>query len=230
MKDAHGIRDEPSILVVDDYEDNRQMYAELLAYAGYQVAEARDGAEAIAMAHRILPDLIVMDFSLPVIDGWEATRRLKADERTRPIPVLALTGHAPEGLAGHSEAARDAGCDAFLAKPCSPETLLQAIQEMLVAPRRSARVDAKASPLLDAKASPMLDAKASPMLDAKASPSDRSMRRHRPSSMRKHRPSSMRKHRPRSMRKHRLQKSAFGRAAPGALVDAGARVSDGARA
>jgi two-component system cell cycle response regulator DivK len=170
MKDAHGIRDEPSILVVDDYEDNRQMYAELLAYAGYRVAEARDGAEAIAMAHRILPDLIVMDLSLPVIDGWEATRRLKADERTRPIPVLALTGHAPEGLAGHSEAARDAGCDAFLAKPCSPETLLQVIQEILLAPRPSARVDAKASPLLDAKASPLLDAKASPLLDAKASP------------------------------------------------------------
>lgn len=134
-----GRSDEQRILVVDDYEDNRQMYAELLAYAGYEVAEARDGAEAIAMAHRLLPDLIVMDLSLPIVDGWEATRRLKAEPRTRLIPVLALTGHAPEGLAGHSESARDAGCDAFLAKPCSPETLLEVIREMLVRHRRSVR-------------------------------------------------------------------------------------------
>jgi two-component system cell cycle response regulator DivK len=131
--------DEPSILVVDDYEDNRQMYAELLAYAGYQVTEARDGAEAIATAQRLLPDLIVMDLSLPVIDGWEATRRLKADDRTRHIPVLALTGHAPEGLAGHSEGAHEAGCDAFLAKPCSPETLLELVRELLARHRRSVR-------------------------------------------------------------------------------------------
>jgi CheY-like chemotaxis protein len=139
MKSAHGTHDEPRILVVDDYEDNRQMYAELLAYAGYEVAEARDGAEAIAVAHRILPDLIIMDLSLPIIDGWEATRRLKAAERTRLIPVLALTGHAPEGLAGHSESARDAGCDAFLAKPCSPETLLEVVRETLVHHRRNVR-------------------------------------------------------------------------------------------
>ncbi len=131
--------DEPSVLVVDDYEDNRQMYAELLAYAGYQVTEAKDGAEAIATTLRILPDLVVMDLSLPVIDGWEATRRLKADERTRHIPVLALTGHAPEGLAGHSKSAHDAGCDAFLAKPCSPERLLELVHETLARHPRSVR-------------------------------------------------------------------------------------------
>jgi two-component system, cell cycle response regulator DivK len=129
--------DEPSILVVDDYEDTRQMYAELLVYAGYQVTEARDGAEAIATTLRILPDLVVMDLSLPIIDGWEATRRLKADERTKDIPVLALTGHAPEGLAGHSESAQEAGCDAFLAKPCSPETLLELVRDMLARHPRS---------------------------------------------------------------------------------------------
>jgi CheY-like chemotaxis protein len=139
MKRAQGTNDEQRILVVDDYEDNRQMYAELLAYAGYEVAEARDGAEAIAMAHSLLPDLIVMDLSLPIVDGWEATRRLKAEQRTRLIPVLALTGHAPEGLAGHSESARDAGCDAFLSKPCSPETLLEVIREILVRSRRGVR-------------------------------------------------------------------------------------------
>jgi two-component system cell cycle response regulator DivK len=131
--------DEPSILVVDDYEDNRQMYAELLAYAGYQVTEARDGAEAIATAQRLLPDLIVMDLSLPVIDGWEATRRLKGDDRTRHIQVLALTGHAPEGLAGHSEGAHAAGCDAYLAKPCSPEALLELVQHMLARHGRGVR-------------------------------------------------------------------------------------------
>jgi two-component system, cell cycle response regulator DivK len=136
---ALTVKDAPSILVVDDYEDNRQMYAELLAYSGYRVAEARDGAEAIATAQRILPDLIVMDLSLPVIDGWEATRRLKADERTRHIPVLALTGHAPEGLAGHSESAHEAGCDAFLSKPCSPESLLALVHEMLVRHPRGVR-------------------------------------------------------------------------------------------
>jgi len=139
MKSDPRTKGEPRILVVDDYEDNRQMYGELLAFAGYEVAEARDGAEAIAMAHRTSPDLNIMDLSLPVIDGWEATRRLKADERTRLIPVLALTGHAPEGLVGHSESARDAGCDGFLAKPCSPERLLEVIQEMLAAHRPSVR-------------------------------------------------------------------------------------------
>ncbi len=117
--------------MVDDYEDNRQMYAELLGYAGYDVIEASDGAQAIAAAKRVLPDLIVMDLSLPVIDGWEATRRLKRDEHTMQIPILALTGHAPEGLVGHSEGALGAGCDAFLSKPCSPEKLLEMVQDIL---------------------------------------------------------------------------------------------------
>jgi two-component system cell cycle response regulator DivK len=131
MRGAPRIAEEPCVLVVDDYEDNRQMYAELLAYAGYRVAVASNGAEAIATALRILPDLVIMDLSLPVIDGWEATRRLKGDERTRHIPVLALSGHAQEGLFGLSEGAHEAGCDAFLAKPCSPEALLEAVRDVL---------------------------------------------------------------------------------------------------
>jgi CheY-like chemotaxis protein len=126
-----------TILVVDDYEDNRQMYSELFQYAGFLVEQARDGAEAIAAAVRILPDLIVMDLSLPVLDGWEATRRLKATDETRHIPILALTGHAPEGMQGHSQSAHDAGCDAFLAKPCSPDRLLEMVGEVLVRARRS---------------------------------------------------------------------------------------------
>jgi two-component system cell cycle response regulator DivK len=118
----------PLILVVDDFEDNRAMYAVYLAYCGYDVVEAADGEEAVAVARQRTPDAIVMDLSLPVMDGWEATRRLKADERTRHIPIIALTGHA---LAGHSRGAREAGCDAFLAKPCLPEVLVEKVQELL---------------------------------------------------------------------------------------------------
>jgi CheY-like chemotaxis protein len=120
-----------TVLIVDDFEDNRQMYAEFLTYSGYQVLEATDGAEAIAKAKELAPDLVVMDLSLPVMDGWEATRRLKGDPTTRHIPILALTGHSFDG---HSQEARDAGCDGFLAKPCLPERLLQAIRQMLSSP------------------------------------------------------------------------------------------------
>jgi two-component system cell cycle response regulator DivK len=127
-----------TVLVVDDYEDNRQMYAELLTFAGFAVVEASNGAEGLAVALQVLPNLIVMDLSLPVMDGWEATRRLKADERTKHIPILALTGHAPEGLLGHSSAVEEAGCDGFLAKPCTPESLLEMVHGVLDRTRRKA--------------------------------------------------------------------------------------------
>jgi CheY-like chemotaxis protein len=119
---------EPLILLVDDFEDNRAMYAQFLTFSGFRVAEAANGSEALAKATQLLPDLVVMDLSLPVMDGWEATRRLKSDDRTRGIPVLALTGHA---LGGHSEGARDAGCDGFVTKPCLPEDLVTEIRRML---------------------------------------------------------------------------------------------------
>ena len=80
------------------------------------------------MAGELIPDLIVMDLSLPGLDGWEATRRLKADERTRSIPVVALTGHA---LDGHAQSALEAGCDGFIIKPCEPEALLNEIRKIL---------------------------------------------------------------------------------------------------
>lgn len=118
----------PMVLVVDDYEDAREMYAEYLQYSGFRVAEARTGVEALEKAFELLPDLILMDLSLPVMDGWEATRRLKADARTRAIPVVALTGHA---LAGHSEGARKAGCDAFVTKPCLPDALVLEVKRVL---------------------------------------------------------------------------------------------------
>jgi two-component system, cell cycle response regulator DivK len=119
---------EPLILLVDDFEDNRAMYAQFLTFSGFRVAEAANGKAALEKAAKLLPDLVVMDLSLPVMDGWEATRRLKSDERTRGIPVLALTGHA---LGRHSEGAKDAGCDGFVTKPCLPEDLLAEIRRML---------------------------------------------------------------------------------------------------
>jgi two-component system, cell cycle response regulator DivK len=118
----------PLVLVVDDFEDNRTMYAEYLEYSGYRVEQASNGEEAVELAKRLKPNLVVMDLSLPVMDGWEATRQLKANESTRHIPVIALTGHA---LAGHSRGATEAGCDAFLAKPCLPEKLLAKVEELL---------------------------------------------------------------------------------------------------
>jgi CheY-like chemotaxis protein len=121
-------RKAPLVLVVDDFEDNRAMYAVYLTYSGYEVAEASDGKEAVEVARKTLPDLIVMDLSLPIMDGWEATRLLKADDLTKAIPIIALTGHA---LPGHSRDAREAGCDAFLAKPCLPEMLVEKVQQLL---------------------------------------------------------------------------------------------------
>ena len=123
--DAEG---RPLILLVDDFEDNRAMYAQFLTFSGFRVAEAANGKEALDKAGALLPDLVVMDLSLPVMDGWEATRRLKSDEPTRRIPVLALTGHA---LGRHSEGAKEAGCDGFVTKPCLPEDLVGEIRRML---------------------------------------------------------------------------------------------------
>lgn len=116
------------VLVVDDFHDNREMYMQYLSFAGYRVAEAVDGEDALAKARSLLPDVIVMDLSLPRLDGWEATRRLKKDPLTRAIPVIALTGHA---LAGHAEGAMGAGCDAFVTKPCVPSELEARVREML---------------------------------------------------------------------------------------------------
>jgi two-component system cell cycle response regulator DivK len=118
----------PLILVVDDFADNREMYTQFLEFSGFRVAEAQNGHEALEKAFALNPDLIVMDLSLPGLDGWEATRQLKANDHTRRIPVIALTGHA---LAGHSKGAMEAGCDAFITKPCLPERLMEEIKSML---------------------------------------------------------------------------------------------------
>src|SRR5687767_14223146 len=120
----------PLVLVVEDYQDAREMYAACLQFSGYRVAEATNGVEAIKKTLELLPDIILMDLALPKMDGWEATKRLKSDDRTKHIPIVALTGHA---LAGHAEGARQAGCDSFVTKPCLPDALVAEIRRMLAA-------------------------------------------------------------------------------------------------
>jgi two-component system, cell cycle response regulator DivK len=123
-----GSADRTRVLVVDDFDDAREMYAEYLEFVGFQVDVARNGVEAVEKAQGAPPDIILMDLSLPVMDGWEATRRLKQDQRTRNIPVMALSGHV---LAGNAEQARQAGADEFVAKPCLPQDLENKIRTML---------------------------------------------------------------------------------------------------
>jgi CheY-like chemotaxis protein len=121
-------RQPPLILVVDDFEDAREMYAEYFAFCGFRTVEAATGQQALEVARTSRPDVILMDLSLPGMDGWEATRRLKADPGTRSIPVLAVTGHA---LNGFSDGARQAGCDGFITKPCLPERLVSEVCRVL---------------------------------------------------------------------------------------------------
>ena len=116
------------ILLVEDNEMNRDMLSRRLERKGHSVTIAIDGAEGLDKARSDTPDLILMDMSLPVIDGWEVTRRLKADEATRRIPVIALTAHA---MASDEQKAREAGCDDFDTKPIELPRLLDKIQALL---------------------------------------------------------------------------------------------------
>jgi CheY-like chemotaxis protein len=120
----------PRILLIEDNEWSRDMLARRLARRGYQVILAADGQRGIAMAQSQSPDLIVMDMSLPEIDGWEATRHLKADPATRAIPILALTAHA---MASDRQKAMDAGCDDYHTKPVDFESLVRSIEGFLEA-------------------------------------------------------------------------------------------------
>lgn len=123
-------RARPLILIVEDQCDLRRLYAEHLTTSGFDVIEAGDGAEAIDHTSVQLPDVVLMDLSLPVVDGWEATRRLKADGRTSHIPIVALTGC--DG-SGELEKATQAGCDWFVPKPCPPHALVTEIRRVLQA-------------------------------------------------------------------------------------------------
>jgi two-component system, cell cycle response regulator DivK len=116
------------ILIVEDNEMNRDMLSRRLARRGYQIVMAVDGAGGIAAAIAENPDLILMDMSLPVVDGWEATRRLKAEPATRAIPVIGLTAHA---MAGDRDKVIAAGCDDYDTKPVELPRLLQKIEELL---------------------------------------------------------------------------------------------------
>jgi two-component system cell cycle response regulator DivK len=116
------------VLVVEDTEDNRKIIRDLLTSAGYETIEAVTGEEGVAMAAEHRPDLILMDVQLPVLDGYEATRRIKANPALRHIPVIAVTSYA---LSGDEEKTRAAGCDAYVAKPFSPRLLLAKVRGFL---------------------------------------------------------------------------------------------------
>src|SRR5271170_889183 len=105
------------ILVVEDQEDNRQIIRDMLAATDYEVAEAENGEQALAAVAKQRPDLILMDIQLPIMDGYEATRRIKADPALQSIPIIAVTSYA---LGGEEQKARAAGCDDYVAKPFSP--------------------------------------------------------------------------------------------------------------
>jgi len=126
----------PVVLLVDDFDDAREMYSQYLDYSGYSVVQAADGPQALELAFERQPEIILMDLALPRMDGWEVTRRLKADPRTAHIPVIALTGHA---LNLFREAAQRAGCDAWITKPCLPDDLVKEIRRVLEITRRDRR-------------------------------------------------------------------------------------------
>lgn len=122
---SEGVR---SILLVEDNEDNRIVYATILRHHGYRVLEAFDGAEALAKVEVERPDLVLLDISLPHIDGWEVSRRLRSTEPTKSIPIVALTAHA---MPGDRERARLEGFDGYLAKPCEPRAVLAEVRRLL---------------------------------------------------------------------------------------------------
>jgi two-component system, cell cycle response regulator DivK len=117
-----------TVLLVEDNEDNRTVYRTILEHFGYHVIEARNGEDGIRMAREENPHLILMDISIPVIDGWEATRILKEDEQTKQIPIIALTAHA---LATDRAKATEVGCDGYLAKPCEPRRVVAEVEKFI---------------------------------------------------------------------------------------------------
>jgi two-component system, cell cycle response regulator DivK len=116
------------ILVIEDTEDNRQIIRDLLTSFGYELIEATDGAEGVALAQSQHPDLILMDIQLPEMDGYEATRRIRAIPELARVPIIAVTSYA---LSGDEAKTRAAGCDGYVAKPFSPRQLLATVREFL---------------------------------------------------------------------------------------------------
>ena len=121
-------RTQPVVLLAEDFEDARDLYKDYLEFSGFTVETAANGREAIERATSLQPDLILMDASMPVLDGWQATRELKANPATSHIPVLALTAHAFDDA---RQEARSSGCDGFVTKPCLPDDLVAQIRATL---------------------------------------------------------------------------------------------------
>ena len=128
LRPERAQRERPLILIVEDQPELRQLYAQELTMSGFDVIEAANGAEAITHTSERFPDIVLMDLSLPIVDGWEATRRLKIDARTAHIPVVALTAH--DG-SGELQRATRAGCDWFVPKPCQPHDLIEEVRRVL---------------------------------------------------------------------------------------------------
>lgn len=124
------------ILLVEDNTDNRAIYRTILEHSGYVVVEAENGAEGLRLAREGAPDLILMDISIPIVDGWEATRILKADDATKGIPIIALTAHA---LAADRQKASEVGCDGYLAKPCEPRKVVAEVERFIGAGGREVK-------------------------------------------------------------------------------------------
>ena len=116
------------ILVVEDQPDSRRIIRDMLAPTDYEIIEAEDGEQALAAVAKQRPDLILMDIQLPIMDGYTATRRIKADPKLRSIPIIAVTSYA---LSGEEKKARDAGCDDYVPKPFSPRQLRSKIRQYL---------------------------------------------------------------------------------------------------
>jgi CheY-like chemotaxis protein len=123
-----AMRDQPLVLLAEDFEDARELYRDYLEFSGFSVETATNGREAIARAVALQPDIILMDASMPVLDGWQATRELKNNPTTKHIPVLALTAHAFDDA---RQEAREVGCDGFVTKPCLPDDLVSKIRDFL---------------------------------------------------------------------------------------------------
>jgi two-component system cell cycle response regulator DivK len=121
-------RKQPLVLLAEDFEDARELYRDYLQFSGFDVETANNGREAITRAVELQPDLILMDASMPVLDGWQATRELKANPITRHIPILALTAHAFDDA---RREARAVGCDGFVTKPCLPDDLVTKVRAAL---------------------------------------------------------------------------------------------------
>jgi len=126
----------PLVLLAEDFEDARDLYKDYLEFSGFAVETANNGREAIDRAVALQPDVILMDASMPVLDGWQATKELKANPATKHIPILALTAHAFDDA---RQEARSVGCDGFVTKPCLPDELVARVRDTLESGRKKKR-------------------------------------------------------------------------------------------